>query len=248
MSDGEKDATRDHRRAPDTGDADFLTANAQPLRGAAPWERFTAPAADDELSRWSAATLTRAETPDRPEDPRPGSHNDGVLSVADLIAKLGATLPDRPTNHHVADEPEADDDEPEAAADPGIAERDELLDTQVIPTPAYSLQLLSEIPDLGAANYPEDAGTDKQSRRRRNRAAAPAGASAAPEKRKSRRRPILIAGRSMVAVIALLSLVLTGGAWHWSSSKNNQLNTVSALDPGRPTSWTRMRSTATRTS
>lgn len=232
MSDGEKDATRDHRRAPGTGDADFLTANSQPLPGAAPWERFSAPAADDELSRWSAGTLTRAENPDEPEDARPGSHNDGVLSVADLIAKLGATLPDRPTNHHVSDEPDAYDDEPEVAADPGIAERDDLLDTQVIPTPAYSLQLLSEIPDLGAANYPEDAGADKQSRGRRNRAATPAGASTAPKKRKSRRRPILIAGRSMVAVVALLSLVLTGGAWHWSSSKNNQLNTVSALDPG----------------
>ncbi|OBK58829.1 LytR family transcriptional regulator [Mycobacterium gordonae] len=211
------------------------------MRGAAPWERFTAPHADDELSRWSAGTFSAAE-PDssrgaEPREAPAGSHNDGVLSVADLIAKLGATLPDRPTNHHVADEPEVVEDEPVAAEWPAaaevpeIADRDDLLDTQVIPTPAYSLQLLSKIPDLGAANYPEDA--DRAPRRKRRRASSPAAASdAKAPKRKSRRRPILIAGRSMVALIALLSLVLTGGAWHWSSSKNNQLNTVSALDPG----------------
>ncbi|MFV8319488.1 LCP family protein [Mycobacterium sp. 23] len=229
MSDGGKDATPDHRRARSAGDAaDFLTANAQALPGAAPWERFTATSADDELSRWSAGSVTKAETPAEPEDGPAGSHNDGVLSVADLIAKLGATLPERPTHHHVADEPEVDD-EPAPAEE---RERDDLLDTQVIPTPAYSLQLLSEIPDLGAANYPEDSGADeKASRRKRRRATAPANVSTTP-KRKSHRRPMLIAGRSVVAVVALLSLVLTGGAWHWSSSKNNQLNTVSALDPG----------------
>ncbi len=163
MSDGENDATPDHRRAPGTGDADFLTANSQPLPGAAPWERFSAPSRDDELSRWSARPSSRpaarAERQDAPRDDQAGIHNDGVLSVADLIAKLGATLPDRPTHHHVADEPDVAE-EPEVAQAPEPApadlapqcfDRDDLLDTQVIPTPAYSLQLLSELPDLGAS-------------------------------------------------------------------------------------------------
>ncbi|MDP7726420.1 LCP family protein [Mycobacterium sp. TY814] len=238
MSDGEKDATPGHRRAPNAGDPDFLTAIEQPLPGAAPWERFSASPTDDELSKWSAGTPAKAETrADEPESEQTGSHNDGVLSVADLIAKLGATLPDRPTHHHVAEEPEAEepeaDHQPQIDEEPEFAGRDDLLDTQVIPTPAYSLQLLSEIPDLGATNYPEDGGAEKAPRRRRRRTSSPAGDSTdAPPKPRSRRRPILIAGRSMVAVFALLSLVLTGGAWHWSSSKNNQLNTVSALDPG----------------
>ncbi len=240
MSDGENDATPDYRRAPGAGDSDFLTANSQPLPDAAPWERFSAPSTDaPDLTRWAARPFSgaAAEHQDAARDDHGGSHNDGVLSVADLIAKLGATLPDRPHHHHVADEPDGAEEPEVADAAPQFFDRDDLLDTQVIPTPAYSLQLLSELPDLGAANYPQDAAEDaepaKVARRKRRRATSTTSASSAgtPTK-KSRRRPILIAGRSMVAVIALLSLVLTGGAWQWSSSKNNQLNTVSALDPG----------------
>lgn len=249
MSDGENDATPDHRRAPGTGDAAFLTGNSQPLRGAAPWERFCAPPADDELSRWSPGPITApagGEKPHVEQRDEAGSHNDGVLSVADLIAKLGATLPDRPTPHHhatgeaeVAEEPAAVEDPEFVPADlnPDLLDKDDLLDTQVMPIPAYSLQLLSELPDLGAANYPpdhsEDAEPGKAAGRKRSRSTPPRtpSRSAAPA-RKSRGRPFLIAGRSMVAVVALLSLVLTGGAWQWSASKNNRLNTVSALDPG----------------
>ncbi|BCI85439.1 hypothetical protein NIIDMKKI_06450 [Mycobacterium kansasii] len=42
---------------------------------------------------------------------------------------------------------------------------------------------------------------------------------------------MLLAGRSLAAMFAVLALVLTGGAWQWSASKNERLNTVSALDP-----------------
>ena len=41
----------------------------------------------------------------------------------------------------------------------------------------------------------------------------------------------MIAGRAVAAVIAVLALALTGGAWQWQSTKNNMLNRVSALDP-----------------
>ena len=41
----------------------------------------------------------------------------------------------------------------------------------------------------------------------------------------------MIAGRPSAAVIAVLALALTGGAWQWQSAKNNMLNRVSALDP-----------------
>ncbi|POY02802.1 LCP family protein, partial [Mycobacterium kansasii] len=61
----------------------------------------------------------------------------------------------------------------------------------------------------------------KTPKRRENRA----------KKRRSRRRPMLLAGRSLAAMFAVLALVLTGGAWQWSASKNERLNTVSALDP-----------------
>ncbi len=59
-------------------------------------------------------------------------------------------------------------------------------------------------------------------------------ATAAPEKREAdhpRHRRSMIAGRVVAALVAVLALVLTGGAWQWQSSKNNLLNRVSALDP-----------------
>ena len=41
----------------------------------------------------------------------------------------------------------------------------------------------------------------------------------------------MVAGRAIAALIAVLALALTGGAWQWQSAKNNMLNRVSALDP-----------------
>lgn len=48
---------------------------------------------------------------------------------------------------------------------------------------------------------------------------------------RSRNHRVLLAGRSIAAMLAVLTLVLTGGAWQWQSSKNNSLNKVAALDP-----------------
>jgi LCP family protein required for cell wall assembly len=53
-----------------------------------------------------------------------------------------------------------------------------------------------------------------------------------PAPKPKRKRVLLAAGRSVAASIAALALLLTGGAWQWSASKNHRLNTVSALDPG----------------
>jgi LCP family protein required for cell wall assembly len=185
MSDGEHDATPDHWRA------------------SAPWERYSAPADPPAEDREG-------------DTEKVGSHADGALSVADLIAKIGSPTADRHSHHRIADEadepdaPAADVEPHEVASDVPV----DLQDTQVIDTPAYSLELVSELPDLGAANYPND-DTDQDP---------------AP-KAKRGRRPILLAARSLAAVFALLALTLTGGAWQWSTSKNNRLNTISALDP-----------------
>ncbi len=193
MSDGEHDATLDHWRAP------------------APWERFSAPSPDDGAHR------RQAEPPvEHPEGEaeKVGSHADGAVSVADLIAKIGAPSADRHSHHRAADEAdEADIDPYEVASDVPI----DLQDTQVIDIAAYSHELVSELPDLRdpeAAKYPSD-DTDQDP---------------AP-KAKRGRRPILLAARSLAALFAVLALTLTGGAWQWSTSKNNRLNTISALDP-----------------
>ena len=41
----------------------------------------------------------------------------------------------------------------------------------------------------------------------------------------------MLAGRAIAALMAVLALVLTGGAWQWTTAKNNLLNNVAALDP-----------------
>jgi LCP family protein required for cell wall assembly len=175
--------------------------------GAPPWEQFWPPSPDDDQEG---------------DTEKGGSHTAGAVSVADLIAKIGAPTADRPSHHRVADE--ADEAAPDAearevASDLPIDQQD----TQVIDIPAYSLELVSELPDLRnsyAANYPND---DADLRTSRPRDPAPTA--------KRRRRRMLLAARSLAALFAVLALALTGGAWQWSTSKNNRLNTVSALDP-----------------
>ncbi|MBW0019886.1 MAG: LCP family protein [Mycobacterium sp.] len=189
-----------------------------PTPSAAPWERSYALLPDDASHRWRpepAAELADQTEPDDGGTEKTGSHADGAVSVADLIAKVGAPIPQQPTHHHLADD--ADDE----------ATDDELDDTPTIATPTYSFELLSELPDLGADRYPPDDNDPAETAQ-----AGEAGESAGSRpKTKSRRRPILIAGRSLAALIAVLALVVTGGAWRWSAATNDRLNTVSALDP-----------------
>ncbi len=169
--------------------------------GAAPWERFTQPMA-------SAPAPEDAETS--------GCHTAGELTVADLIKKVGAVPTDRPRRRRAAPDPDppdfpapdVDPDDPPRAAD---TEWPALFG---VPSSAYAdeLPLLEPVQPITGDEHDEipDAET-------------------APSPR--RRRPLLLAGRSLAAVIALLSLVLTGAAWQWSASKNNRLNHISALDP-----------------
>src|ERR1700744_1061117 len=118
MSDAWRDATRGRRRA-DVADTDNQPDTAQPKRkpGAAPWERFAASAQENGVHRWQAdpSADQPAPAPGRPsveptgEDDAAGAetagcHSDGVVSVADLIAKVGARIPDHPIHRHQADQ------------------------------------------------------------------------------------------------------------------------------------------------
>ncbi|MCV7427238.1 LCP family protein [Mycobacterium montefiorense] len=240
MSDGEVDATFGHRRSPDRQP---VTPTPPVARSAAPWERFSESPADGSIHRWQIEPRhqTHPETPAElfaeAVEPPPrssassGNHSSGAVSVADLIAKVGTGATG--TRHRRA----ALDDEP---AEPDPEWFVDQQDTQVIDTPAYSLDVVSEIPDLELTNYPngddseselpaEEASTShpvKPEQARRPKSPA----SLAP-KLKSRRRPILLALRSLTALFAGLALALTGGAWQWSASKNHRLNIVNALDP-----------------
>ncbi|BBY24457.1 LCP family protein [Mycobacterium stomatepiae] len=235
MGDGEVDATLGHHRDP--RDRQPAAATSPAALSAAPWERFSEPPGDNSVHRWQieppapAAEDSQAdERPARRTD-RGGSHASGALSVADLIAKVGAGSTG--THHRRA----ALDDEP-AEPDPEMCA--DLQDTQVIDTPAYSLDVVSEVPDLGLTNYPnvdepalelavEDPAESPPVKPKRTR--RPKSAAKSSSKQESRRRPLLLAVRSMAALCAGVTLVLTGGAWQWSASKNHRLNVVNALDP-----------------
>jgi LCP family protein required for cell wall assembly len=232
MSDGEVDATLGRRRDPRSREPAAATSPA--ALSAAPWERFSEPPGDDSVHRWQIDPPAPApEDTSREPDERPargGSHASGALSVADLIAKVGAS--GTGTHHRrAALDDELSEPDPEMFAD--------LQDTQIIDTPAYSLDVVSEVPDLGLTNYssgeepeleptveePAESRPVKPKRIRRLKSAAKSA------KPKSRRRPFLLALRSMAALCAGVALVLTGGAWQWSTSKNHRLNVVNALDP-----------------
>src|SRR6185437_8833542 len=166
MGDGEHDATLGPRRASSADGRDQrITPNKRRTLAAAPWERFSTPEPDNGAHLWLAEpSVARDPQPAAEQDGPPvgppvekeaapapaaptstrrvASHTSGALSVADLLAKVGATMPDRPSHHGVAPDDEPDEAPPE---DP----RNDLLDTQVIDIPAYSLDLASEIPDLG---------------------------------------------------------------------------------------------------
>ena len=78
------------------------------------------------------------------------------------------------------------------------------LDTTILPVTAVPA---SEIPHLAGPRVPDRV-----------------------RPKRAHRRTALV-GRAAAALIAVLALALTGGAWQWQSAKNNLLNRVSALDP-----------------
>jgi LCP family protein required for cell wall assembly len=231
MSDGGNDATQDHRRTPRADHGRRAGAGPPPTLGAAPWERFSEPPSDHNVHRWQAEPphvepLEPVE-PEARETQKGGSHTGGALTVAELLAKVGTPTPGRPTHHHVAPDTESS----EVAPGPPV----DLQPTQVIEIPAYSLDIVSELPDLEAADYPhgDDPEPDRAevlAGRSVSSAAKTATGSRAP-KPKSRRRPMLLAARSLAALFAALALAATGGAWQWSTSKNARLNIINALDP-----------------
>jgi LCP family protein required for cell wall assembly len=146
------------------------------------------------------------------------------VTVADLIAKVHGDSSVPEELRRIRREPEAPPPpapaphtEVIAAVWQPVAAASDNADTEVIP--AIGLPS-SELPDLARLRRadrvpPSRVGTGK--------------ALQGPKPRK--RRKTMAAGRAAAALIAVVALALTGGAWQWQSSKNNMLNKVSALDP-----------------
>ncbi|MDD4866660.1 MAG: LCP family protein [Mycobacterium sp.] len=241
MSDAENDATLDGGCPPSGYGDRRLLGHSPPAPGAAPWERFSEAQPDSELQRWQPAPpvaapleprTTDSVRPDSGDTEKVGSHAEGRLTVAELIAKVGAPPTDRRGRHHLV----------APAIDPAEDVPPKQQDSQVAVAPAYRLPAGSEFPDLTSADYPAEDDPEPDApkppaaprrllpKRLRRTSTPPARQNHAP-KRQSRRRPVLLAARSLAALFAVLAVVLTGAAWQWSASKNNHLNTVSALDP-----------------
>src|ERR1700742_839912 len=240
MSDG--DAGADAATHGPDADEVGLTGTPPGSRGAAPWERFpTTTRTVAVVNRWTRPSPIRepAEPVAVDNHSSGGSHTDGGLTVADLIAKVGGHVAERPRQHHAA--PDTDTAEPEPP--PPGDEQDDNYDAYALLSPAEDNY---DLPDLDAI-YREQSSADadivqttvlpKTSARPR-----PARLIEIPDvepdddepapKRRRRHGAMLVAGRLVVATIAAAALAMTGGAYQWSTSKNHRMNTVSALDLG----------------
>jgi LCP family protein required for cell wall assembly len=244
MSDGDLGADEPTRGQ--NGDESGSTETPQGSRGAAPWERFgSTPRAIAVAHRWS--TRPSESPPTEPVEPvtdaendAGGSHTAGGLSVADLIAKMGAPVADRPSHHHAAPEqshaePGRPGDEYDAYAE--SARTDYIYDLpelEHLPPDPADVERTTVLPRTPAAPQPirlvdptlaEPAEPAELDELDEDDDELPA------PKRKRHRGALMIAGRLVAATIAAAALAMTGGAWQWSTSKNHQLNTISALDP-----------------
>jgi LCP family protein required for cell wall assembly len=168
-----------------------------------------------------------------------GSHADGGLTVAELIAKVGGPVAERARHHHAAPDIHTAEPEPSPSSD----EPDDNYDAYAFLRPAeynYDLPDLDAIhrePSIADAGVVQTTVLPKTPVRPR-----PARLVDKPDVEqdddepapKRRRRPgaMLVAGRLVVATIAAAALAMTGGAWQWSTSKNHRMNTISALDLG----------------
>ncbi len=163
----------------------------------------------DDPNRWVTRNQRAAPTSapwERVPAGRRASHTDGV-PVADLIARLTGEIPVVLLH----------DDSVAAPARRPAHGWPEDVDPATTPvSSAYA----SEIPDLSALH--------------RARLSAPAHSTAPVQHdpATAHRHPrTLLAARSIAALMAVLALVLTGGAWQWTTAKNNRLNNIAALDP-----------------
>jgi LCP family protein required for cell wall assembly len=235
MSDGDDGATPDRPRNSGADEASVTPIRPSPL-GAAPWERFSGPSRQPVGVRTFTGEGQRPAAPpaepsrNHAEDAEPtGCHTDGALTVAELIAKLGGVPAEKPRHHHAVPEDEPSGsraewpDEPDPAQDPLAAYAAQITDYP--PAGGQPIGVAVETPAERTTVLPKAADRVPPTRIATTTTEDPAPTP------KPNRRPMLLAARSLAALMALLALTLTGGAWQWSTSKNSRLNNVSALDP-----------------
>jgi LCP family protein required for cell wall assembly len=256
MSDGDNATPGRRRRAQDDGDNQWLTRSRQPLPGAAPWERAdhltgVDPTPDGPTGSHAdgitvADLIARmARTGDAPV-PRRSRHRADPEPDPEPFPEAEpepepVPEPERPDPTEVIeavrDVPAIED--PVYADDLGYCEDPLYLEDPVDREDMTATQVIPAVTD----DHPDDNPELPEPTRRSwwvNRL-SPARAFGRSIDRnppteiiqpvRAHRRGVMFAGRATAAILAVLALVLTGGAWQWQSSKNNMLNKVSALDP-----------------
>ncbi|MGB3485371.1 MAG: LCP family protein [Mycobacterium sp.] len=237
MSDGDSATPGQHRASGPDEDNQWISRSSRPTPGAAPWERALDPAASDSDSDDPAASDSDSsgyDITDYDDDEPTGNHTGGV-TVADLFAKLTGDIPDSLKQPQLDAPTSASTPEPPVFdAAPVVFDAAPVVFDDDPPTLPTQTAYASEIPDLAA--LPARQGTTETEKTTLlpavidDRLPAPL-ATKPPRFNAKRRRSALMAGRSVAAIIAVLALTLTGGAWQWNSSKNSNLNNVAALDP-----------------
>lgn len=203
MSDGDRDFPDAirHRSSSDGDSNPWLTRTPRPSMGAAPWER----------------AVVSKSSPNQPGH-EGGNHSDGV-SVADLIARMGGTgAQGRPAaRHRLDDEPEEFPEEPiwrdvVTARTPG-ERRSPISDSSTTRRIKAEAMLRGETTSATTILPPTPPRDENLKPKRK------------------RHRSVVLAGRAAAALLSVFALALTGAAWHWSTSTNNRLNFIAALDP-----------------
>ena len=220
------------------GDDVGPNGTASGSHAAAPWERLGTPSQRVVVAhRWSVSPTLAPPVVEPAADEHPsngGSHAAGGLTVAELIAKVGGPVADRPSRRHAAVD-EQDDGYDAYASSTSRAYPFELPDlelsgprrrtarpdaerTAVLPktlAEPQPAQIVGPHAFVGDQPFVDEHPADEH-----------------PESKLHRkRRALLIGGRFVAALTAAFALAMTGGAWQWSATKNHRLNTVSALDP-----------------
>lgn len=227
------------RTTPGEGDGDAA--------GDSPWVTRTTRAVGPVRAPWERAGRLQSQAGDETaDDEGTGNHGGGGVTVAELIARLsGGATPPAPAVEAPAPpkRPEPQRPEPKPAPAPRNAPRPD----PVAPAPATDepartarRRLESEpatevfgaplaepvaLPERPRAVVRTDVRNYIDHPERPAHVDAPA-----PADHHTRRR-FAVAGRILMALVAVIALSTTGAAWQWQNVKNNNMNRVSALDP-----------------
>ncbi|MUL47649.1 LytR family transcriptional regulator [Mycobacterium sp. CBMA293] len=193
-----------------------------------PWVTRTSRASGPVRAPWERAGL-----PEQPDDETSGSHGGGGVTVAELIARLSGgsapAIPDR------AEMPAKSTAPRRRAAEPRTQEPPLAPPAPRAPRPLPESDPATEVFDAPLVALPDPfelphATVRTDVRNYIDHPERPAHTDAPPPVDHHTRHRFAVAGRILLAFVAVVALSMTGAAWQWQNSKNHRMNKVSALD------------------